>query len=69
MEGRTMMNKAGVVTLVIGLGLLLASLFADLIGIGQDPGFGTQQIQGTAAGLLITAAGFLLVRKEKPTQE
>ncbi len=37
-------NKtAHILLLVIGIGLLAASLLADVIGIGDDPGFGNQQ--------------------------
>lgn len=50
-------NREAVILLVIGIGLLLVSLFADTIGVGDDPGFGRQQTLGTAAGIFITAVG------------
>ncbi len=54
-------NKtASILVLVIGIGLLAASLLADVIGIGDDPGFGNQQTMGTIAGVAITAIGFFL---------
>ncbi len=57
-------NKtAPILVLVIGLGLLGASLLADVIGIGDDPGFGIQQTTGTIVGAIITAVGLYLVRK------
>ena len=55
-------NKtASILVLVIGMGLLAASLLADVIGIGDDPGFGNQQTMGTIAGVVITAIGFVLI--------
>ena len=58
-------NREATIILVIGLGILLASLLADTIGIGDDPGFGRQQTLGTAVGIIITGAGIFLrmVRK------
>ena len=57
-------NKtASVLVLVIGIGLLAASLLADVIGIGDDPGFGNQQTMGSIAGAVITAIGFVLMRR------
>ncbi len=50
-------NKASIVLLVVGIGILSASLLADFIGIGDSPGFGKQQTMGTIAGLLVTAVG------------
>ncbi len=49
--------------LVVGIGLLLASLLADVIGIGDEAGFGRQQLMGTAAGGIITAVGLFFTLK------
>ena len=50
-------NKtASILVLVIGIGLLAASLLADVIGIGDDPGFGNQQTMGSIAGASIGIA-------------
>ena len=58
-------NKAAsIVLLVVGIGLLVASLLADVIGIGDSPGFGNQQTMGTVAGVLITAAGLFFTLKK-----
>ncbi len=57
---------AGIIMIVVGV--IAAALFftADLIGIGGDTGFGYTQMAGTAAGVVILAAGiFLVVRKPK----
>lgn len=52
------------IVIAAGLILLLASLFADPLGIGQ-PGtsFGWKQIAGTIAGALLTAAGVIWTRR------
>ena len=61
-----MSNKmAPILVLIIGIGLLAASLLADIIGIGDDPGFGNQQTTGTIVGVLITAVGLYLILKKK----
>lgn len=59
----TMSNKTApilVLMLVIGIGLLILSLLADVIGIGDDPGFGPQQTPGTIAGVIVAAVGLRL---------
>ena len=55
--------NAATVVVIIGVGLLLTSLLADVLGIGDDPGFGSQQTMGSLAGLVILAAGVYLTRK------
>ncbi len=57
-------NKtASIVVLVLGVGLLVVSLSADVTGIGDDPEFGPKQIMGTVAGALITVVGLYLIFK------
>ena len=59
-------NKtASVLVLVIGIGLLAASLLADVIGIGNEPGFGNQQTMGTIVGVAIMAVGLFLTLKKR----
>ncbi|NIV91849.1 hypothetical protein GWN42_03355 [candidate division KSB1 bacterium] len=58
-------KTAGMIVLIIGIGLLAASLLADVIGIGDDVGFGLQQIMGTIAGVVITTVGLCLTLKVK----
>ncbi len=59
-------NKtASRILLVVGIGLLLASLLADVIGIGDGVGFGRQQMMGVAAGAIVAAIGLFLVLKGK----
>ena len=57
-------DTASIVLLVVGIGLLAVSLLADVIGIGDNPGFGNQQTMGTVAGVLITAAGLFFTLKK-----
>ncbi|MEN8008682.1 MAG: hypothetical protein ABFS42_16860 [Candidatus Krumholzibacteriota bacterium] len=59
MTGKQM---AGIVV-IIGIGLLAASLLADIIGIGDDPGFGRQQTMGTSAGVVIAVLGLVGMKK------
>ena len=59
-------NKiASILVLVIGIALLAASLLADVIGLGDDPGFGNQQTMGTVAGVVIIAIGLFLTLRAK----
>jgi hypothetical protein len=60
---------ASIILLVVGVGLLAASLLADVIGIGDDVGFGRQQTTGTAAGAVITAVGLYLTFKRSPSAQ
>ena len=53
---------AGIIV-IIGVGLLAASLLADVIGIGDDPGFGKQQTMGSIAGVVITVLGLGVAKK------
>ena len=58
-------NKtASIILLLVGIGLLVASLLANVIGIGDDPGFGTQQTLGTIAGVIIAAVGLFFTLKK-----
>jgi hypothetical protein len=59
MTGKQM---AGIIV-IIGVGLLGASLLADVIGVGDDPGFGMQQTMGTIAGVVIAFLGLMGMRK------
>ena len=55
--------NANVVVLVLGVGLLLVSLLADVVGIGDNLGFGRQQTMGTVAGVVVIAIGAYLMKK------
>ena len=51
--------------LVVGLATLLISLFADVIGVGNSPGFGRDQAIGSIVGAIVTAVGLVLTIKGK----
>lgn len=56
-----MQKKAlGFVLTVVGIIVLLLSLFADLIGIGGYPGIGIKQVVGIIIGVLIIGIGSIL---------
>jgi hypothetical protein len=59
----TAKQMAGIIV-VIGVGLLAISLLANVIGIGDDPGFGRQQTMGSVAGAAIALVGVVLMTKK-----
>lgn len=61
--------NASVVLLLVGVGLLLASLLADVIGIGDHAGFGKQQIVGTVVGVLLTVLGVYFVKRKTDSSD
>ena len=58
-------NTVSILLIVIGMGLLAVSLLADVIGIGDVPGFGTQQTMGMIAGVAIIGIGLFLRLRAK----
>lgn len=52
---------AGIVLLVVGIGLVVLALIVDRIGIGQTPGFGWNQIVGTIVGALVALVGIIVL--------
>ena len=55
----------GIIVLVLGTGVFAASLLADVIGYGDNGGFGWQQTMGTIAGVVIMVVGFVLTLRAK----
>ncbi|HEV8307297.1 MAG TPA: hypothetical protein VGW35_06475 [Methylomirabilota bacterium] len=54
------------VALVVGTGLGVVSLTADLIGIGGYPGFGWKQALGTVVAVTLVAGGALrIIRRDR----
>ncbi len=51
--------------LVVGIVILVASLFADSIGTGDNPGFGGDQAIGCVVGVVVTAVELFLTVKAK----
>ena len=52
----------GRILLIAGALLLVVSLLADVVGIGQES-FGPKQIGGSIAGLVLAGVGYWLTRK------
>jgi hypothetical protein len=58
---------AGIIILVLGVIGLIIFLLADVITVGplgQNPGFGMQQIIGTVVGVIFTVVGAFLTFKK-----
>lgn len=55
----------GLILTVVGIIVLLLSLFADLLGMGGYPGIGTKQIVGMIIGVVIIIIGSGLHWKSK----
>jgi hypothetical protein len=53
------------IVLVAGIGVLAASLLADVIGIANAAGFGNQQTVGTVLGVVIVGGGLILQRRAR----
>ncbi len=55
----------GAIVLIVGIAILVESLFADGIGIGVSPNFGYNQAIGTTVGAVLTAGGLFLMLKSR----
>ncbi len=54
------------IVLVLGTGIGIVSLTADLIGVGGYPGFGWKQALGTTVALLLLLVSSIrIVRRER----
>ena len=54
------------VMLIVGTGLGIVALTADVIGLGAFPGFGWKQAVGTAVALILVALGAVrILRRER----
>ncbi len=58
-------QTASIVVIVIGVGLLIVSVLADVIGVGDGLGFGHRQILGSLVGAVITLVGLGLYLMRK----
>ncbi len=58
-------KSAPILVLIIGIGILLVSPLANVIGIGDDPGNGLWQATGTIVGVIITVVGLYLTLRSK----
>jgi uncharacterized membrane protein len=60
-------RSMAVVVTVVGAILLVLSLFADALGIGDQTRFGTRQQSGTVLGAVLVLVGlFLWYRARRP---
>ena len=55
----------GAIVLIVGIAILIESLFADGIGIGFNPRFGYNQLIGTVVGGVLAAGGLFLIIKSR----
>ncbi len=55
----------GTAVLVVGIVILVVSLFADSFGIGDSPGFGFEQTIGSIVGAIVTVVGLFLTVQAK----
>jgi hypothetical protein len=60
------MDRLGVILIVLGVVLALASGFADTIGIGDDRGFHYRQGIGVGVGVAIAIAGVVVAIRRRP---
>ncbi len=62
-------RAAGVIFLVIGLGLMVLSLIADSIGLGGGRGFGYQQMIVVIVGMVaVLFGGAILLQPRTPDE-
>lgn len=57
-------KNAPFILVIIGVGILAGALLADVIGIGNDQGFGKHQTLGTVVGVLVMFVGLALTKKK-----
>lgn len=50
-------RQSALLILVVGILLVLVSLFADALGLGGEPGFGWKQAGGLVIGAALVAFG------------
>jgi hypothetical protein len=58
------MKTVGIVALVVGIVLLILSLAANPLGIGNPAVFGRNQIIGTILGAVAIVAGLILMLRK-----
>jgi len=55
-------TASSIAVIALGALILLASLTADMIGLGDQLGFGPKQIIGTVIGIILLAMGVDFLR-------
>jgi uncharacterized membrane protein YeaQ/YmgE (transglycosylase-associated protein family) len=64
-----MSNKTiGYALIILGVVVLVVSLAADTLGIGNVPGFGWKQILGAVVGAVVVLGGVWMAMR-KPSQK
>ena len=58
-------RTVGIVLIVLGVLLAVASLAADVIGIGSGGGLGWKQLLGAGVGVLVVAVGVWWMGRER----
>ncbi len=56
----------GLVLIVAGIVVALLFGFADVIGIGDQNRFGSQQVAGTVIGALVFIVGLVIYLRKRP---
>ncbi len=59
-------KTSSIVVIALGALLLLASLTADMTGLGGQVGFGPRQMIGTVVGIAVLAVGAYQYKKAGP---
>jgi hypothetical protein len=54
----------GYVLVVVGVVVLLVSIFADALGLGNGTSFGWKQIAGSVGGVVVAAAGVWMAMRK-----
>ncbi len=57
-------KKTGIILLVVGIIILVLSLGADSVGLGEGTRFGYKQVAGTIAGAIVLVVGLVLNSKK-----
>ena len=52
-------KRSGIVMIIVGVALVVVSLAADRLGIGNGAGVGWKQIAGMVAGVLVVGVGIM----------
>jgi len=57
-------KHAGMIAVVIGIGVVVVGAAADAVGLGRSPGFGLLQAAAVAGGIILAGLGVWLLRRE-----
>jgi len=60
-------TTSSIMVVVLGVLILLASLTADMIGLGNEVGFGPKQGLGAVVGVIVLAIGIDLYKSRSTT--